>query len=351
MSDPILVYGATGYTARLVIEALLREGLRPLLSARDPGRLRQLAERWRLPFRAASVDDAGSLEAALVGMRAVLNLAGPFVDTAAPLLRACIEAGAHYLDVAGEVDSIRTVSEAHARAEQRGVMLMPAVGFDVVPSDCLCAHVASRLAGVRRLRIGISGLELASRGSIKTLTRELGRRTRVHRGGRLEEVGPGELAHQFDFGRGPRACGAVSWGDLVTAPLTTGAREVETYFELTPPVSAVLQANRQFGWAYRMPWVQSMLERQAALWSAEPSAEEMTTRRATVVVEGEDDLGQRVVSRLVTPEAYTLTQATATAITLRVAAGDVEPGFQTPGRLFGADFILRFSGVTRVESA
>ena len=100
--------------------------------------------------------------------------------------------------------------------------------------------------------------------------------------------------------------------------------------------------------AFRLPWVRDSL-RPAPTWSRGPSAEQLAARRATIVVEAEGVHGQRASYRLSTPEAYSVTADTASRISARVAAGDFEPGFQTPGRIFGADFILSFAGVTRVE--
>lgn len=346
--SPILVYGATGYTARLVIAALLRAGVRPILAARSLAPLEVLAEQLGLPYRVARLDEPGSLRAALEGVGVMLNLAGPFVNTAESVVRACFEAGAHYLDISGEVDALHALSRLHASARARGIMLMPGVGFDIVPSDCLCAYAAARVRGLRKLRVGISGLELSSPGSLKTLAHELGRNTRVVRGGELVEIEPGSLTHDFDFGAGPRRCVAVSWGDLVTSPITTGAVEVETYFELTWALSAIVQANRHFGWAYRLPWVRDAMRSSMATRAGGPAAEQMAARRAVIVVEAEGE-AQRASHRLVTPEAYTLTAETAAAIAARVLDGECVPGFQTPSRIFGADFILSFAGVTRVE--
>lgn len=349
MSDAILVYGATGYTAGLIIERMVGAGLRPILSARNPQTLRDVAQRRGLAHRLVSLDDRESLREALTGIDVMLNLAGPFVATAGLAAQTCIDAGVHYLDVAGEVDAFQELTALHEPARQAGVMLMPGIGFDVVPSDCLCAHVASRLGAVRTIRVAISGLELASPGSLRTLVNELGRQTRVVREGVLREVEPGSLGRPFDFGAGARHALGVSWGDLVTAPITTGAGHVETYFEQTPAVAAVLQASRQLSWMYRLPWVRDTLGRLAPRMSNGPTAEQRASRRAAIVVEAEDETGRRAVSRLVTPEAYSLTADTSNNITSRVLAGDYEPGFQTPGRLFGPDFILRFAGVTRVD--
>jgi short subunit dehydrogenase-like uncharacterized protein len=350
MPDPLLLYGATGYTASLILEEAARVGLSPMLAGRDATRVGRVAEQWRLEARSAALADAAALARMLRGVKVLLNAAGPFADTAPPLLEACLRAGVHYLDISGEVAALEAAAQRHPTARHQGVMLLPAVGFDVVPSDCLCVGVARALPNTRTLRIGISGLSLLSRGSARTLSRELGAATRVRRGGALVEVPPGSLNHRFELEDGARAFTAVTWGDLVTAHHSTGVANIETYFEATPTVSTTVQASRYFGPMFRLPLLRSIVEQQAERWTVDPSAAERSARRVQIVVEGETASGQRHSLRVTTPEAYTLTARTSVAIARRVLAGDFEAGFQTPARLFGSDFIWQFAGVTRPVS-
>ncbi|MEY2930763.1 MAG: hypothetical protein RL033_1512 [Pseudomonadota bacterium] len=349
MAASILVYGATGFTGKLIVEAARRLGLAPVLAGRDRARVERLARSLGLDFRVASLSQPGELVDALRGMSVVLNAAGPFVATVRPLLQACLQVKASYLDVSGELEALEQVAAYGHEALTRGVMLLPGVGFDIVPSDCLCAHVARRAARPSILRIAVSGLELMSPGSGATLAAQLGRATRVRRAGRLQEVPPGSLTRSFDFGSGPRLCAAVTWGDLACAHFTTGIENVETYFELTPAVAVMLQSSRFGAWFFDLPGVREGLARQAKLWTPEPSAAERERRRATLVAEVEEVTGRRVAARLSTPEAYTLTACVAAEILRRVAAGDLEPGFQTPARLLGPQFILGFEGVQRMD--
>lgn len=345
MSMAALLYGATGFTGRLIADAALKLGLRPILAGRERKRVEPLARALGLEYRVAPLAHGAVLRDALQGIGVVLNAAGPFVETALPLLDACIETGAHYLDVSGELDALEAVAGRGPSARARGLMLLPGVGFDVVPSDCLCAHVARRAAQPRVLRIAISGLELASPGSSATVVGGLGRPTRVRRSGRLTELPRNTFTRPFDFGRGPRACTAVSWGDLASAHLTTGIEDVETYFELAPAVAVMLQASTYASWFFALPRVRESLQRQAKAWMPEPTVEQRASRRATVVVEIEDVRGKKHAARLSTPEAYTFTATVAAQILQRVAGGDTEPGFQTPGRLFGPQLVFGMAGV------
>ncbi len=343
-----MLYGATGYTGRLVLDGALARGLRPVLGGRDARKLDPLAAQHGLQWAAARLDDPGGLIAALDGVDVVLHAAGPFSDTARPMVDACLHAGVHYLDITGEVLVLEATAARHADAKRRGVMLMPGVGFDVVPSDCLAAHVARRLPQATRLRLGFRGLYFTTRGSAKTIVEVAGTPARVRRGGVLEAVTPHTLEHDFDYGDGPRASACVSWGDLATAYYTTGIPNVEVYFEATPWVRAMLTSTRWLGWLYATPPWQRWLKANADLLPEGPTPDERAAVTMVIVAEADDD-GRRAIARLRTPEAYTFTGASAAAVAARVLAGDAEPGFQTPGRHFGPDFVLALPGVGRED--
>jgi short subunit dehydrogenase-like uncharacterized protein len=346
MSDPFLLYGATGYTGRLIAATAKARGMRPILCARDERRLAAVADGLGLERRTAVPD---GLDAALHDIAVVVNAAGPFSATAGPVVNACLRAGAHYLDVSAELDTIEGVSRRDAEARARGIMVMPAVGFDVVPSDCLALHVARRLRGPRRLAIGVAGLELMSHGSAKTMLEQLGRPIRIRRAGAVVDVPPGSLERALDYGAGPRPSLAVGWGDVCTAYYTTGIPDIEVYFEATPLVRMAAAANRRLGWFLGLPPVRSLLGVQASALPDGPTAEERARRFAVIVAEVQDATGRRAGARLRTPEAYTFTCTTALAIVERVLKGDIEIGFQTPARVYGPDFVLPFAGVSRED--
>jgi short subunit dehydrogenase-like uncharacterized protein len=228
-------------------------------------------------------------------------------------------------------------------------MLLPGSGFVVVATDCLAAHVARRLPGAARLRLGISlPASFAGRGSLRTVARHLGAGTRILRDGRLTVL-PGSLEHGFDYGRGLQTSIATDWADTVTAGGTTGVPNVEVYVDLLPAERAALQAGRLFSGWLRTPLGQALLRTkiEAAAEGPPPAAR----RRAScaVVAEAEDRAGRRAVSRLFSPDQYTFTAGSALALVERVLAGDLAPGFQTPARVYGADFVLGLEGVTRED--
>ena len=146
MSDPLLVYGATGFTGRLVVDALLARGIRPILGGRNRERLEHAAGALNLEYRVASVSDANALAALLSDLDVLLLAAGPFSQTAVPIVQACLASGVHYLDVTGECAVFESIAQFGGAAATRHCMVMPGCGFDVVASDCLARHVSQRQA-------------------------------------------------------------------------------------------------------------------------------------------------------------------------------------------------------------
>ena len=346
-----MVYGATGYTGRLIAAEAVRRGLAPVLAGRDAARLARLARPLNLESRAVGLDDRQALVRALDGIGVVLNAAGPFAGTSGALADACLAAGVHYLDVTGEIPVFAALHARDAEARARGVLLMPGVGFIVAPSDCLAAHVAGRLPSARRLRLGISGSRLVSRGSARTLASLVSEGVQVRRDGRLALLPGGGLERAFDFGRGPRPCLAVSWADVYTAALTTGIPDVEVYLEVEAWERAAFLGSRMFAPWYRAPLGRALLEAQVRLLPEGPTAAERARSRRVLVAEAEDGRGRRVRSRLHTPEAYTFTATTAVEAAVRALRGEARAaaGFQTPAQAYGADFVLGFPGVVRED--
>lgn len=349
MQTDVLLYGATGYTGRLLARSARDAGLTPVLCGRSEDKLQALATDLALEYRVAGLESPGEIACALDGIGVVLNAAGPFSKTAPPLVEACLHRGIHYLDLTAEVAAIDMASQRSDEARRRDVMLMPAVGFDVVPSDCLAAHVARRSPCARRMYIGVAGLALLSRGSAKTSIEVVGEPVWVRREGALKRLPAGSLVRSFDYGDGPSSSIVISWGDVVSAYFTTGVPDITAYFQATSAIRAHDAMVRLFGWAVPFtPW-RAWLHASTDLLPEGPTEEQRKQRQAVVVVEVEDDEGGVVRSRLRTPEAYTFSALSALAIASRVLAGDFEPGYQTPARVYGADFVLSLPGVVRED--
>jgi short subunit dehydrogenase-like uncharacterized protein len=348
MTGDLLIYGATGYAGKRITHAAVARGLRPILAGRDPEKLRVLAARFNLTWRACSLDDPQKLDEALSGIAAVLHVAGPFSATSRPMLDACLRTHAHYLDITGEIDVLEACAARDAESSRAGIMLLPGVGFDVVPSDCLAAHMKLRMPEAKQVTLAISITGGISRGTALTAIESIGQGTRVRRDGKIVSlVRP--LRREIDFGRGPAPAVAMSWGDVATAYHSTGIADITVFFRRTGPVDVISGMGQWTRRLFSTAGGLALLRWLLRFLPEGPSDAERAAGRCILIGEAGDATGQVIRARLETPEGYSLTILTSLTIAERVIAGAAKPGFQTPSMAFGPDFILQIPGTQRID--
>ncbi|WP_247008101.1 saccharopine dehydrogenase family protein [Halorientalis litorea] len=343
----LLIYGSYGYTGDLIADTAADRGHDPTLAGRNERKVADQAAELGFDHRVFDLDDTGAVHDALDAHDAVLNCAGPFVQTYEPLVEACIETGTHYLDITGEIVVFQAIAEYDDAASEAGVMLMPGVGFDVVPTDCLAAHLHERLPEATHLALGFDAMAGISPGTAKTVIDSLDEPGYVREGGLLESVPAAHNTRRIDFGRGEKSAATIPWGDLVTAYHTTGIENVEVYTALPEPAIWAMRASRPFTPLLSLPPLKSGLELLVDTTVSGPSERERETGRSFVWGEASTAEGERAVSRLETPETYALTVETALEIAGRVLDGDAPEGFQTPAGAYGPDLILSIDGTER----
>lgn len=340
-----MICGATGYTGRLIARAAQEQGLQPVLVGRSEEKLRSVATPLGFAYRTVHLEDEEQLDEALQDSTVVLNAAGPFSDTAPLLLDACLRTGTHYLDITGELTVFKRLSRCDAEAQARNVMILPGVGFVIVPSDCLAAHVARRLPTAELLQLGISRTPYISRGSYRTMSDLLDEEVAIRRNGKLSSVPIETLERNFDYGAGNRLSIAVSWADVFTAFFTTGIPNIEVYVEMNPVEHGMYWLHNRFARMFNTVPGQLFLQAQVDWLPEGPSDEERMLQERVIVAEARDRTGKRIVSRLRTPDSYTFTASAAMAITKKVMQGEFKPGFQTPAQVYGADLIRSINRV------
>jgi short subunit dehydrogenase-like uncharacterized protein len=343
MSGTFMIYGATGYTGKLLARTAKALGMRPVIAGRNEARLKSIAGQHGFDYLKIDLRDRTALHAGLSQVDAVLHAAGPFSRTSRPMLDACLATGVHYLDITGEIDVFEACAVRDAEAREAGIMVMPGTGFDVVPSDCLAAHLKARLPDAIELTLAIRGLSQLSHGTAKTMIEGLGMGTRVRRDGRIVAL-KSAPRRDFDFGDGPRPAIAAGWGDVSTAFHSTGIPAITVYMEASPELEKIASISGFTRRLMGLRMVQRRLKRKIDEQPEGPTDAQRRAGHAVLVGEAVNAAGDRVVSRLDTPETYTLTAMTALEITYRVLTGAAQPGFQTPSRVFGAEFITEFDG-------
>jgi short subunit dehydrogenase-like uncharacterized protein len=323
----LMIYGAAGYTGRMVAEHAKAVGLDFIVAGRDPRALGEVAARFGVASRVFSLDEADTIAASLSGISVLLNCAGPFMRTAEPLMRAAIEAGVHYLDFAAELDSYKLAEVLDADARAAGVMLLPGSGGSVAMLGSLAGHAAKRVARPCRISIALHVAGSMSRGSAISANENLTAETLARVDHRLEAIDPAGT-RLFDFGAGPVDCFALTLPDLITIWHATGVANIETFVHVSanafPPDDL------------------------ATLPDGPSEAHLLANRyQAAVEVAGEDGVVARAI--LDTVNGYTFTALAAAEAARRVLSGEFRPGFQTPASLFGTDFAETIADTTILD--
>ncbi len=355
-----MIYGAYGYTGVLVAEEAVRRGHRPLLSGRSPEKLDALAARLGLDWIACGLDNPTGLVRELSRVDLVFHAAGPFVQTAEPMRRACLEARTSYVDITGEVPVFRDTLASDAMAKERGIAMMSGVGFDVVPTDCLAAYVASKVPGATELEIAFAGLGKVSPGTLKSVVEGAAAGGLARRGGRLVPIPLGRDVRRIRFADRERSVLAIPWGDLVTAHQTTGIPNITTYMAMPGRVAEAAQAAwwiqdatapllRKVLGAERVKRALSQLIETRV---AGPDEAARQAGRSEVWARASaDGARQSYEAWLRTGEGYAFTAVAGVRCVEKIlAARGSLTGALTPAGAFGADFVLEIEGTKRYDA-
>jgi short subunit dehydrogenase-like uncharacterized protein len=340
-----LIYGANGYTGELIARFAAEKNLKPILAGRNAEKVEALAKQHDLDFRVFSLEETEKLDAALAETEFVLHCAGPFSLTSKLMVEACLRNKRHYLDITGEITVFETLARFDAKAKEAGIMIMPGVGFDVVPSDCLAKYLKDRLPGATNLTLAFYGMGRISHGTQATMTMNVGRGGAIRRNGEITPVPAAYKTREIDFGEIQKTGVTIPWGDVSTAFYSTGIPNIEVYTVLPPSNLKMLKLSRYLGWLLATKPVQKYLQKQIP--AGGPSDEERAKGKSYLWGEASDESGNKVEARQLCPEGYTLTALTALLIAGKILDGNFCAGFQTPAKCYGADLILEIEGTSR----
>ncbi len=345
MAKSFLIYGANGYTGELITRFAVERGLKPILAGRKEAAIRELAEKYGFEYRIFSLEDTAALDGALQEVDLVLHCAGPFSITSMPMVRACLRNKKHYTDITGEISVFEACAAMGKKAEEAGVMLMPGVGFDVVPSDCLAMHLKNRLPTATHLSLAFYGMGRISHGTQATMTMNVGRGGAIRKDGQITPVPAAWKTREVNFGQITKTAVTIPWGDVSTAYHSTGIPNIEVFTVVPPDGLRLMKMSRYLGWLLATGFIQRYL--QANIPPGGPSDEERAKGRTLMWGKAIDADGNSVEARQQGPEGYTLTALAALNIAEKILSGNFTPGYQTPAKAYGSDLVLEIDGVSR----
>lgn len=347
MSNKFLIYGANGYTGELIAREAFRRGMKPILAGRSQKKVEPLAKELGLICRTFSLEDKTSLEYTLKEVDFVIHCAGPFSLTSKPMVEACLRMGKHYLDITGEIAVFEALAKRDEAAKKAEIMIMPGVGFDVVPSDCLALHLKNRLPQAVDLKLAFYGLGKISHGTQTTMVMNIGKGGAIRKNGEITSVPAAYQIREIDFGEVKKTGVTIPWGDVSTAFYSTGIPNIKIFTVLPEKQITLLKMSRYVGWLLAVKPFQSILQNQIP--EGGPTEEEREKGKSLLWGKATDAVGNSVASRQQGPEGYKFTVLTALKIAERILEGSFCIGFQTPAKCYGADLVLEIEGVSRQD--
>ena len=346
----VLIYGAYGYTGSGITRLAAEYGIRPVLAGRNESKLKAFAESVGYDYITLTLENNhDNLVQVLSRFELVAHIAGPYTYTSKPMIDAAIEAGAHYLDLTGENHVIQDQLDRDEEFRAANIMVMPAVGYDVVPTDCLNLYVANQLPDATHLQVVMDGNyraaegASASRGTAKSGLEVLSRPLLTRSGGDMVPMGDPKVIQRLE-GDTPQTLVQIPWADVMTSWVSTGIPNIEVY---------QVQAGDFPTWLVQL--AQYKMGRRFLNWLIDntlpegPPPEAQQQRLTRIVSTVTNANGDSVSAALITPEAYLLTFHSTLLVAKRIIDGYWEPGFQTPAAVYGPNLVLDVPGTERTD--
>lgn len=343
-----LLYGANGYTGQLITKIVHQYGLTPILAGRRKEVLEPMAQALNTSYRIADLGDNAAMDAALKDVSVVLHAAGPFSRTAKPMIEACLRNKKHYIDITGEIEVYEMAKKYDDAAKQAGIMIMPGVGFDVVPTDCIALFLKNKMPNAESLKLAFASIGgRLSRGTATTMAEGMGGSSAARINGKIVPVPLGHKGMTVDFGIKQIFVMTIPWGDISTAYTTTGIPNIETYTGVSPKTYKTLKYQSMFNWLLRTSFMRNRELKKINNRPAGPSDEQRAKSKSVVWGEVKNGKGETASARLIGPDGYTMTAITSLIITKKILEGNFKTGYQTPAGCYGADLVLEVPNLSR----
>jgi len=330
----ILIYGANGYTGKLLAKHLIAKGMKPILAARS-AKVEQTGRELNCTTRRFSAGEAANH---LQDIDYLVNMAGPFSATQATLIQACISSKTHYLDIAGEFAEMENAYKYHAQAQESGIVILPAAGFGVAPTDIAAKMACAKIQRPNHLTIAYATVGGASRGTLKTVLKDIQITGHLLKDGQYEMAQPAQskmnvtvFEKQFDAVYNP-------WrADLYTARLSTGVNNIETYSEFPGFVVRMMKG--------KLKWLKNLLLIKLIKFLPEgPSNSQLKKGKTYVKAIAKNERNEVASVEIKGPEAYLFTVMCIHQIIQLISENEDKSGCLTPSML-GTEWLKEMDGV------
>ena len=341
MQNQFLLYGANGYTGKLIAKLVSTYNLHPILAGRTEASIKPLADELQLPHRIIDLDNKEQLESALSEVKLVLHAAGPYVYTAKQMIEACLQTGVHYIDINGDISVFEMLKKYDVAAKEKNIMVMPGVGFDVVPTDCIALQLKNKMPDATHLKLAFASIGGGlSHGTATTMTGKIGEGGAARENGKIVRKPLGQKGMWVNFGTKKLFVMTIPWGDVSTAYATTGIPNIETYTGMAPKVYRMLKFQWAFNWLLRREFIRNIIRKKIKAKPAGPSDEQRQNSSSLVWGEASNATGKKITACISCLDGYTLTAHSSLVISKKILEGNYQTGYQTPAGCYGENLVM-----------
>lgn len=351
MKNHLLIYGCYGYTGYLIAKLAAAKKIENIiLAGRDATKTKAVADELQLPFLVFDLTDAKAIAAQLTTVKTVLLCAGPFKYTSKAMAEACIASATNYLDITGELEVFEYLHGLNDQAKTADCILMPGVGFDVVPSDSMALYLKEKLPDATDLKLVLMSVGgMLSHGTSITIVENLESGSARREQGKIIKTKSGANTALFDFGFTKKIGVEIPWGDVSTAFYTTGIGNITVFNILPMSLIKNMQRSNYFKFILASRFIKNFLIKKIKQKPAGPD-EKMRATSKVYILGIAKNASTEIKALLELPEGYWITAQTAVAIAETIMKDQVSArGFLTPAGALGSNFILQFEHTKRTD--
>lgn len=314
----MLIYGAAGYTGKIIAERAKELGLNFEIAGRGEDRISEVAHELGVGYHIFTVDDENGWEKALSDKHVLINTAGPFTNTAQKAIEACLKAKVHYLDISAEMETYLLAESLDSQAKEAEIQLISGAGL-FVSYDALAVHLAQLVDEPQKLSMGFRHYGGFSKGSVLSSKNIADLGILVRKDNEIQENKDAQ-PKSFSFGKEDIECIPTPLGGIILTYKSTGIPNIEEYFSLKLPAVDIPNMDPN-----NLP--------------DGPTKEERAAGRNAISGEiiGKD--GKVIRAMIDAPSGYTLTPISVVAVAHRILKDDFKTGYQSPGSSYGAGIL------------
>ncbi|TVR82225.1 MAG: hypothetical protein EA412_01785 [Chitinophagaceae bacterium] len=347
MSAKWLLYGANGYTGKLILEAAAQSNNLPIISGRNSKQIEELADKYGCQYLISNSENLSEkLNNQFGNIKLILNCAGPFVNTYKGVIKACLDHSIHYTDITGEWTVMEALAAFHQEAVEKNIVVMPGVGFDVVPTDCLALKLSGMISNPEKLILGFAGMNKASRGTLKSAVYHADKGNYIRLGGKIQKIPFKNTNECIEINKRKFNLINIPWGDIFTAYYTTNIQNIEVQTSVSKKAIKYISSINLLKHIFKIGLLKNLAINYINNKLPE-GPEESDKKDSVTYVFGKvtNSNGESADLCWSTPDGYTLTVMTSLKIIEFILNDPKISGFKTPAGAYGFEWFLNLENI------